>query len=52
MANSGLMIVAYTAEPGSRSAEAFALLASWAATEDAKGLPVEARKPPREAASE
>jgi hypothetical protein len=26
------MIVAYTAEPGSRSAEAFGLLASWAAT--------------------
>src|SRR3954452_5367178 len=29
----GLLIVAYTAEPGSRSAEAFALLASWAAAE-------------------
>jgi hypothetical protein len=25
------MIVAYTAEPGSRSADAFSLLASWAA---------------------
>jgi transcriptional regulator with XRE-family HTH domain len=32
-ADAGLMIVAYTAEPGSRSAEAFDLLASWAATE-------------------
>jgi hypothetical protein len=31
-ADPGLMIVAYTAEPGSRSAEAFGLLASWAAT--------------------
>src|SRR4051794_14745592 len=30
----GLMSVAYPAEPGSRSAEAFALLASWAATEE------------------
>jgi transcriptional regulator with XRE-family HTH domain len=34
-ADPGLMIVAYTAEPGSRSAEAFSLLASWAATEEA-----------------
>ena len=32
-ADPGLMIVAYTAEPGSRSAEAFRLLASWAATD-------------------
>jgi hypothetical protein len=30
-----VMIVVYTAEPGSRSAEALSLLASWAATEDA-----------------
>src|SRR3954452_19414691 len=37
-ADPGLMIVAYTAEPGSRSAEAFALLASWAATEDSPNL--------------
>jgi MmyB-like transcription regulator ligand binding domain len=37
-ADPGLMIVAYTAEPGSRSAEAFALLASWAATEDTTNL--------------
>ena len=37
-ADPGLMIVAYTAEPGTRSAEAFALLASWAATEDSSGL--------------
>ena len=35
MADPGLMIVAYTAEPGSRSAEALNLLASWAATEPA-----------------
>jgi hypothetical protein len=33
-ADPGLMIVAYTAEPGSRSAEALDLLASWTATED------------------
>jgi transcriptional regulator with XRE-family HTH domain len=33
-ADPGLAIVAYTAEPGSRSAEAFSLLASWAATEE------------------
>jgi transcriptional regulator with XRE-family HTH domain len=40
-ADPGLMIVAYTAEPGSRSAEALGLLASWAATEDAGGpIPV------------
>jgi transcriptional regulator with XRE-family HTH domain len=36
-ADPGLMIVAYTAEPGSRSAEAFGLLASWAATEEGGG---------------
>src|SRR4051794_34242980 len=36
-ADPGLMIVAYTAEPGSRSAEAFGLLASWAATEERSG---------------
>jgi transcriptional regulator with XRE-family HTH domain len=35
-ADPGLMIVAYTAEPGSKSAEAFGLLASWAATEEAQ----------------
>jgi hypothetical protein len=28
-----MTIIAYTAAPGSRSAEAFSLLASWAATE-------------------
>jgi MmyB-like transcription regulator ligand binding domain len=33
----GLMIVVYTAEPGSRSAQSLDLLASWAATE-AEGL--------------
>ncbi len=31
-ADSGLALVAYTAEPGSKSAEALALLASWTAT--------------------
>jgi len=31
-----LMIVAYTAEPGSRSAEALGLLASWAATDEVR----------------
>ena len=36
-ADPGLMIVAYTAEPGSRSAEALRLLASWAATEETGG---------------
>jgi transcriptional regulator with XRE-family HTH domain len=34
MADAELMIVVYTAEPGSRSAEALGLLASWAATEE------------------
>ncbi len=37
-ADPGLMIVAYTAEPGTRSADAFALLASWAATDDSRGM--------------
>ena len=32
-ADPGLMIVVYTAEPGSRHADAFGLLASWAATD-------------------
>jgi transcriptional regulator with XRE-family HTH domain len=32
-AEPGLLIVTYTADPGSRSAETFSLLASWAATE-------------------
>jgi transcriptional regulator with XRE-family HTH domain len=32
LADAGLTIVAYTAEPGSTSAEAFGLLASWSAT--------------------
>jgi transcriptional regulator with XRE-family HTH domain len=35
-ADPGLAIVAYTPEPGSKSAEAFSLLASWAATEGAQ----------------
>jgi transcriptional regulator with XRE-family HTH domain len=34
-ADSGLVIVSYTAEPGSKSAEALDLLASWTATLDA-----------------
>jgi transcriptional regulator with XRE-family HTH domain len=33
MADPGITLVVYTAEPGSRSAESFALLASWAATD-------------------
>jgi hypothetical protein len=33
-ADSGLVILAYTAEPGSKSAEALDLLASWTATLD------------------
>jgi transcriptional regulator with XRE-family HTH domain len=37
-ADPGLMIVAYTAEPGSRSAEALGLLASWSETEAAEPL--------------
>ena len=35
-ADPGLTIVAYTAEPGSKSAEAFSLLASWALTDEAQ----------------
>jgi hypothetical protein len=35
-ADPGLVVVAFTAERGSRSAEAFSLLASWAATEAAR----------------
>lgn len=34
-ADPGLAIIAYTPEPGSKSADAFSLLASWAATEEA-----------------
>jgi transcriptional regulator with XRE-family HTH domain len=37
-ADAGLVIIAYTAEPGSRSAEALGLLASWAATEEASAV--------------
>ena len=33
-ADSGLALMAYTAEPGSKSAEALDLLASWTATID------------------
>ncbi len=44
----GVTIVAYTAEPGSKSAEAFSLLASWAATEEARTLdPGDASGPER-----
>jgi len=35
-ADPGLAIITYTPEPGSKSADAFSLLASWAATEDAQ----------------
>ena len=35
-ADSGLAIIAYTPEPGSKSADVFGLLASWAATEEAQ----------------
>jgi len=35
-ADPGLMMVAYTADPGSRSSESLSLLASWAATEEAQ----------------
>jgi hypothetical protein len=38
-ADPSLMLVACTAEPGSRSAETFELLASWAATEEAAAPP-------------
>ncbi|GAA3880471.1 helix-turn-helix transcriptional regulator [Leifsonia kafniensis] len=38
-ADPGLTLFAYTAEPGSRSAERLRLLASWAATTDAPGWP-------------
>ncbi len=39
-ADSGLAIVTYTAEPGSKSAEGLALLASWTATPD-EAVPAE-----------
>jgi transcriptional regulator with XRE-family HTH domain len=45
MADPGLVIVAYSAEPGSRSAEALGLLASWTATEEHASRP--ARRDPR-----
>lgn len=35
------MIVTYTAEPGSRSAQALGLLASWAATDEDAGRPAQ-----------
>jgi hypothetical protein len=37
-ADAGLTIMAYTAEPGSKSAEALSLLGSWAATLDQANL--------------
>ena len=36
-ADPGQTIVAYSAEPGSRSAQGLSLLASWAATNDPEG---------------
>ncbi len=47
-ADPGLIIVAYTAEPGTRSAEAFALLASWAATEDGTTNPAAGHRADRD----
>jgi transcriptional regulator with XRE-family HTH domain len=44
-ADPGLSIVAYTPEPGSRSAESFSLLASLAATEEAQEAGSEAASP-------
>ena len=43
-ADPGLMIVAYVAEPGSRSAESLALLASWAATQAVSEIEDEAAR--------
>lgn len=40
-ADDGLTIAAYSAEPGSRSAEALDLLASWAATPEPAGTPAD-----------
>ncbi len=48
----GLILVAYTAEPGSRSAEALDLLASWAATEKAAADAIEEAASPDGGASE
>jgi hypothetical protein len=40
-ADTGLTLAVYTAEPGSKSAEALSLLGSWAATPD-KAEPIHA----------
>jgi hypothetical protein len=45
VADPGLTIFAYTAEPGSKSAEALRLLASWAATPDGSPAPDEIPAP-------
>jgi transcription regulator MmyB-like protein len=45
-ADSGLTMTAYTAEPGSPSADALRLLASWAATNATTDLPGHARRNP------
>jgi hypothetical protein len=46
-ADPGLMIVAYTAEPGSRSEEALRLLASWAATHEEEIANADREEQPR-----
>lgn len=42
-ADSGLLLAVFSAAPGSRSAEALDLLASWTATPDQAGAPGQAR---------
>ena len=44
-ADSGLRLAVFQAEPGSRSAEALDLLASWTATTDREPVSDEARQP-------
>jgi hypothetical protein len=44
-ADSGLALLTYTAEPGSKPAEALDLLASWTATMDAAGVVETSAKP-------
>jgi hypothetical protein len=46
-ADPGLMIVTYTAEPGSRSEEALCLLASWAATREEEIANADREEQPR-----
>ena len=44
-ADSGLALLTYTAEPGSKSAEALDLLASWTATVDAADVAEMSERP-------